>query len=140
MMGDGGLGIGGMDIETAQRYNLPVVYLIYNNSSWISNFREHFLPQLESWDMLPDIRYDKMFEVLGCHTEHVEDPVEIRPALERAFNSGKTSVINVIPDSKVMQPFSVKMGQGLAVSPWAGINNMSKEAPKILGIPAPKTE
>lgn len=140
MMGDGGMGIGGMDIETARRYNLPVVYLIYNNSSWISNFRELFLPQLESWDMLPDIRYDKMFEVLGCHAEHVEDPAEIRPALERAFNSGKTSVINVIPDRTVMQPFSIRMGQGLAASPWQGLANMSKEAPRVLGMPAPKTE
>jgi hypothetical protein len=28
----------------------------------------------------------------------------MRPALERAFNSGKTSVINIIPDKSVLAP------------------------------------
>jgi len=34
VMGDGGLGIGGFDMETAARYNLPIVCVLYNNSSW----------------------------------------------------------------------------------------------------------
>ncbi len=31
--GDGGLGIGGMDMETAAKYKLPIVMLLWNNSS-----------------------------------------------------------------------------------------------------------
>ncbi len=32
--GDGGIGIGGFDMETAARYNLPVICVLWNNSSW----------------------------------------------------------------------------------------------------------
>jgi len=112
LIGDGGLGVTGFDIETAARYNIPAVYLLLNNSSWISTeFQKTALPKLDSWGMLPDIRYDKMFQEVSCHTELVTEPEQIRPALERAFNSGKTSLINVIPDNTVLPP---QLGASLA--------------------------
>ena len=40
-------------------------------------------------------RYDKVVEAMGGHGEHVTEPDEIRPALERAFESGKAACINV---------------------------------------------
>jgi len=49
------------------------------------------LEKVNSWDNIPDIRYDRMFGALGCHTEYVTEPGEIRPALYRAFNSGLPS-------------------------------------------------
>jgi acetolactate synthase-1/2/3 large subunit len=41
-------------------------------------------------------RYDKVVEALGGHGEFVERPEQIRPALERAFASGKPALVNVI--------------------------------------------
>jgi acetolactate synthase-1/2/3 large subunit len=41
-----------------------------------------------------------MAEELGAHGEFVEKPHEIRPALERAFASGKPAVVNVMTDDK----------------------------------------
>ena len=104
LLGDGGLGISGFDIETAARYNLPICYIVYNNSSWLSPFTQKaIMPDAkDSWGMLPNIRYDKMFAETGCHTEFVTQPQEIKPALERSFNLGKTSVLNVIPDDRVL--------------------------------------
>jgi acetolactate synthase-1/2/3 large subunit len=105
LLGDGGLGVAGFDIETASRYKIPAVYLLFNNSSWISTeFQKATLPKVDSWGMLPDIRYDKMFAEVDCHTEFVTEPEQIRPALERSFNSGKTSLINVIPDNTILPP------------------------------------
>jgi acetolactate synthase-1/2/3 large subunit len=40
-------------------------------------------------------RYDKIVEAMGGHGEYCERPEEIRPALERAFESGKPALINV---------------------------------------------
>ena len=37
-----------------------------------------------------------MAESLGAYGEEVTDPAEIKPALDRAYSSGKTAVINVI--------------------------------------------
>jgi acetolactate synthase I/II/III large subunit len=103
VIGDGGMGIGGMELETALRHRLPIVTLLWNNSSWGPGFEQ--MPMLKGrtdpFDMLPELRYDLMFEAIGCHGEHVTRPEEIRPALERAFAAGKPSVINVIGDPRV---------------------------------------
>ena len=37
---------------------------------------------------------------LGAHGENVEKPEQVRPALERAFASGKPAVVNVMTDEK----------------------------------------
>ena len=102
LLGDGGIGISGFDIETAARYKVPVVYLLFNNSGWISpTLEREELPNMPSWAISKDVRYDIIFEQMGCHTELLTEPGQIRPTLERAFNSGKTSLINVIPDDTV---------------------------------------
>ena len=106
MMGDGGMGIGGMDVETAVRCKLPVVFLVNNNSTWMAGcfdtYFRSYLGEDNNWNITPGVRYDKMFEATGCHGENVEKPEEIRPALERAFNSGKPAVVNVMVDPCVM--------------------------------------
>jgi len=101
--GDGGLGIGGFDMETAARYKLPIVTVLWNNSSWGPNFDQMpFLKdKTDPFNMLPDIRYDKIFAEMGCHGEQVETPEQIIPALERAFKSGKPAMVNVIGDPSV---------------------------------------
>lgn len=106
LLGDGGLGVAGFDIETAARYKIPVCYFLFNNSSWIGNLAQKLIvPDVkDSWGMLPNIRYDKIFTEMDCHTEFVTEPTQIKPALERAFNSGRTSLINVIPDNNILPP------------------------------------
>jgi acetolactate synthase-1/2/3 large subunit len=44
------------------------------------------------------LRYDKMMEAIGCHGEWVEEPDQIRPALERAFKADGPAVVNVKTD------------------------------------------
>ncbi|HVN84929.1 MAG TPA: thiamine pyrophosphate-binding protein [Candidatus Binatia bacterium] len=104
--GDGGLGIGGWDIETALRYDLPVHTVLWNNSSWGPNFEQ--MPLLKGrtdpFNMIENIRYDEMFKIMGCHGEHADKPDDIKPALERAFTSGKASLINVTGDKRVGHP------------------------------------
>lgn len=104
--GDGGLGIGGMDMETAAKYDIPIICLLWNNSSWGPSFEQ--MPLLKGrtdpFDMVPNIRYDKVFEPMGVHTEHAETPDEVIPALERALKSGKTSLINVLGDKRFGHP------------------------------------
>jgi acetolactate synthase-1/2/3 large subunit len=106
VIGDGGIGIGGFDLETAARYELPICAVLWNNSSWGPSFDQ--MPLLKGrsdpFNMLPDIRYDKVFAEMGCHGEHVEKPDELIPALERALTSGKTSVVNVIGDNRIGHP------------------------------------
>jgi acetolactate synthase-1/2/3 large subunit len=106
VIGDGGMGIGGWDMETAAKYNIPIIAVLWNNSSWGPSFEQ--MPLLkgrtDAFDMLPGIRYDRIFQELGCHGEHVETPDQIVPALRRALDSGKPAVINVVGDKRIGHP------------------------------------
>lgn len=105
LIGDGGIGLAGMDIETLARYDVPAVLVVLNNSSWGGNslMREDIHPNIGSWDMIEGLRYDKVFEPFGAHVEHVERSEDLRPALRRAFDSGKVSVVNVVADSESIE-------------------------------------
>jgi acetolactate synthase I/II/III large subunit len=106
VIGDGGIGIGGWDMETAAKYKLPIIAVLWNNSSWGPSFDQ--MPLLkgrtEPFDMLPNIRYDRIFAEMGCHGEHVENPDDLLPALKRAVSSGKPAVVNVIGDKRIGHP------------------------------------
>jgi acetolactate synthase-1/2/3 large subunit len=39
-----------------------------------------------------------MYGAIGCHSEYVEDPEQVGPALGRALASGKPAIINVVTD------------------------------------------
>jgi acetolactate synthase-1/2/3 large subunit len=91
--GDGSFGMSAMELDTAVRFNIPVVVVISLNGGWTAD-PEGVKPGRE----LGFTRYDLMAATLGCHAEYVEDPAQIRPALERAFRSGKPAVVNVKTD------------------------------------------
>jgi acetolactate synthase-1/2/3 large subunit len=54
-------------------------------------------------------RYDLAAAGFGCHAEHVVEPAELRPALERAFASGKPACVNVMTDPNVIAPVTRTM-------------------------------
>jgi acetolactate synthase-1/2/3 large subunit len=97
--GDGSYGINAMEIDTAVRHKIPVVVVISNNGGWTAN-APWTRPLPKPGRNLGHTRYDKVAQELGAHGEFVEKPHEIRPALERAYASGKPAVVNVITDDK----------------------------------------
>ena len=44
---------------------------------------------------MPEFNYAKCAEGFGCYGEVITDPNELKPALERAKNSGKPAVLDV---------------------------------------------
>ena len=97
--GDGSFGINAMDIDTAVRHKIPLVCVISNNGGWTAD-TSWTRPLPKPGRNLGHTRYDRMAMDLGAHGEFVEKPHDIRPALERAFASGKPAVVNVITDHK----------------------------------------
>ena len=90
--GDGSMGMNAMEIDTAVRHNIPVVTVISNNAGWTARTPDQRKPGRE----LGFTAYDEMSIALGGYGEKVEDPDDIKPALKRAFDSGKPAVVNVI--------------------------------------------
>jgi acetolactate synthase-1/2/3 large subunit len=60
-------------------------------------------------DLRPGTRYDQVVEALGGHGELVSEPAELKPALERAFASGKPACVNVLTDPAVVYPRSANL-------------------------------
>ena len=97
VFGDGGFGFNGMEYDTMVRLGLPVIGVIGNDGVW-SNIktlhRMAYPDRLVATDL--GVRpYHEMVEGLGGYGEFVDDPNKIRPALERAKDSGLPALINV---------------------------------------------
>jgi len=97
VFGDGAFGFNAMEYDTMVRHGLPVVGIVGNDGVWnnIKTFHRMAYPdRLVATDL--GVRpYHKMVEALGGHGEFVDDPAEIRPALERAAASGLPALVNV---------------------------------------------
>jgi acetolactate synthase-1/2/3 large subunit len=106
LLGDGAFGFAGLEFDTMVRHGLPVVGVMGNNGIWA--LEKHPMEFLYGYsvaaDLQPECRYDQVVEALGGHGEYVTRPDELRPALERAFASGKPALVNVLTDPSVVYP------------------------------------
>ena len=92
--GDGSMGMNVQDFDTAIRHKLPIVIVVSNNEGWTARAKDVRKPGRE----LGYTRFDLMAEAMGGFGENVEEPSQIRSALERAFESGVAAVVNVHTD------------------------------------------
>lgn len=105
LFGDGAFGCTGFDYDTLIRFNLPVIGVVGNNAAW----NQIRFGQIEKYgknrgniaNLLSSTRYDLIVKAMGGYGEHVIEPNQIRPALERARESGKPACINTVIDPNV---------------------------------------
>ena len=106
LLGDGAFGFSGLEFDTLVRHGVPVVGVMGNNGIWA--LEKHPMEFLYGYsvaaDLQPGCRYDEVVAALGGHGELVERPADLRPALERAFASGKPALVNVLTDPAVVYP------------------------------------
>jgi acetolactate synthase I/II/III large subunit len=106
LLGDGAFGFAGMEFDTMARHGLGVVGVMGNNGIWA--LEHHPMKFLYGYsiaaELRPETRYDQMVESLGCDGVLVRHPDELRPALERAFESGRPTLVNVLTDPEVVYP------------------------------------
>ncbi len=106
LLGDGAFGFAGMEFDTMARHGLPVVGVMGNNGIWA--LEHHPMKFLYGYSVAAELRpetpYEQMVEALGCDGVLVREPGELRPALERAFESGRPTLVNVLTDPEVVYP------------------------------------
>jgi acetolactate synthase I/II/III large subunit len=105
--GDGSFGLNAMEYESAIRQNIPFVGIIGNDGGWgqIRTMQETLYGpgNAPASELNPEAPYHKMVEGLGGYGELVTKPEGIRPALQRAFDSGVPACVNVMVDSTLMK-------------------------------------
>jgi acetolactate synthase-1/2/3 large subunit len=108
LFGDGTFSLTGWDFQTMMRFNLPFIGVVGNNS-FMNQIRAGQIMKYgkEKGDIgnyLGDVKYDLFAKMLDGYGEEVRDPRDIRPALQRARESGKPSLINVWIDENAFAP------------------------------------
>jgi thiamine pyrophosphate-dependent acetolactate synthase large subunit-like protein len=99
VMGDGAIGMTGMDLETAARENIPILTVIKHDSlfSGYSKYMPLAIERFHASSQSGD--YAALARSLGLHGERVETTAELRPAFERAIRAvrgGQPALVDVI--------------------------------------------
>ncbi|MFB6303334.1 MAG: thiamine pyrophosphate-requiring protein [Haloferacaceae archaeon] len=87
VMGDGAIGMTGLDFETAAREEIPILGVVFNNF------------EMASYDTPFSGHYADMVDSLGGHGERVENPNNITEGLDNcmaAIEDGKPALLEVL--------------------------------------------
>src|SRR5262249_35781661 len=125
--GDGSFGMTAFDMETANRFGVPYIAVIGNNSA-MNQIRYGQLAKYGEergnvGNLLGDVPFGKFAEMLGGYGEEVRDPAQIAPALQRARESvprtRRSAVINIWVDPREYAPGT----KNQTMYKWAGANS-----------------
>lgn len=110
--GDGAFSMTAFDIETANRFGVPYIAVVGNNSA-MNQIRYGQLAKYGEergnvGNLLGDVPFGMFAEMLGGYGEEVRDPAQIGPALLRAreavHKTRRSAVINIWVDPNVYAP------------------------------------
>ncbi len=112
--GDGCMRMNGIEVSTAARYQLPIIFVVINNAAlgnvWL---RAHELgPVPDELTRLPDHDWAAFAKALGCRGETVRAPAELAGAFGRALEGAGPCLIDVKADKAFATP----------VKDWAAAN------------------
>ena len=98
------------ELETAVRENIPVVYVVFNDQG-LGNERafqnEHYGGRFFAVDYNnPD--FGALAKVFGCYGEQVKRPGDLEGAIQRALDSGKPAIVDVLIDQNTLAPVVYK--------------------------------
>ena len=90
--GDAAIGFTGMDFETAVRYKIPILSILFNNFSMACELpiMEYSTEHYRSTDISGN--YADFAKVLGGYGERIEKPEDIVPAIKRGMQKNAEGV------------------------------------------------
>jgi acetolactate synthase-1/2/3 large subunit len=106
--GDGAYQMAGFELMTAIQYNIPVIWVIFNNGEFnvikkflLNLFNDQAFMQFTNPDF---VKYAEACKASGVHVEKLED---FDAAFQKALNCGKAALIDVVVESEVYPPFGL---------------------------------
>lgn len=112
MSGDGAIGFHLQELDTMCRHELPVTVVVFNNLGWGMSLHGQQALYGSSTRVvvdLPDIRYDRLGEAFGLHSERLERPDQIEAAMERSRASGGPALVDLAIAPEVVHPMMEQM-------------------------------
>lgn len=120
---DAGIAYSLFELDTAAKYKLPVIGIIYNNDCWgmwpsaVSSARSMHLYLFQQ-----NLRYDEMAQGLGARGEYVRTPEELREALHRSYAAATNESMSTLINCQGMKDFTSAKNYppGVALNPEPG--------------------
>lgn len=103
--GDGSFGFYAMEMDTAVRFNLPIMVFIHNDETWgfCKTTQEMLYGKTGAVD-LGMVRYDKLTEALGGYGETITEIEALEGSIIRARESGLPACLNIMMDKTAYSP------------------------------------
>lgn len=122
---DAGIAYSMFEFDTAAKYKIPIITVVYNNNSWgmwpaaVGSARSMHMYLFQE-----NLRYDKMAEGLGVRGEYVQTPEDLRAALKRSYQIAAKENISTLINVQALKDFTngaaYAPGIALPVEPGVG--------------------
>jgi acetolactate synthase-1/2/3 large subunit len=109
--GDGGFFMHGMEIATAVNYDIPVIWIVMNDSRLNMIYQGESLqnkPGLENYEFKP-VNIAQIAQGFGARGIRIESPEEIIPEIQEALAANKPTVLDVIIDKDELSPIKERV-------------------------------
>ncbi|HVY88467.1 MAG TPA: thiamine pyrophosphate-binding protein [Hyphomonadaceae bacterium] len=104
---DAGLGYSLFEVETAAKYKIPLIGIVYNNNAWGTFTSAQASPRSVHLHLFQEnLRYDKAAEGLGCRGEYVRTAEEFRAALKRSYDIAAKESLPSLINVQAIKEFS----------------------------------
>ncbi|MEA3223821.1 MAG: thiamine pyrophosphate-binding protein [Thermodesulfobacteriota bacterium] len=97
--GDGGMMMMLHCLETARHYNVPITYVVLNNSI-LGNVRDFQAPEKKISTDYPAPDLTAYARAAGCEGVKIDNPDRLKPALKKAMKSNKPTLVEVITNQE----------------------------------------
>ena len=120
------------ELDTAAKYKIPVVCIVFNNNSWgmwpsaVGTPRSMHLYLFQE-----NLRYDKMAEGLGARGEYVRTQEEFREALKRGYHAAAAERVSSLINVHSMKEFTSVRNYppGNIINPEPGVGALLSHPP-----------
>lgn len=104
--GDGGFMFNVQELSTAVHHKIPLVTVLFNDGAFgnVQRMQQDLYGQRVIATDLTNPDFIRMAESYGARAERANDPATLRSALDRAFASGRPSIIEV-PCGRMPEPW-----------------------------------
>jgi thiamine pyrophosphate-dependent acetolactate synthase large subunit-like protein len=121
---DAGAAYSLFELDTAVKFKIPTITVIYNNNSWGMWPSAASSPcSMQMYLFQENLRYDKLAEGLGGRGEYVQTPEQLREALKRSYQAAAKESLSTVINVQALKEFTSAKHYppGVSLNPEPGI-------------------
>jgi len=121
---DAGVAYSMFELDTARKYGLPTITIVYNNNAWgVWTNAVRSARSLQMYLFQENLRYDEMAKGLGANGEYVRTVEEFRAALARAWKLARNEKVSSLINCQALKEFTSPRDYppGVSLNPEPGV-------------------